>query len=132
MRIIRSAARRGIALAAIYLLLAQAILTGLSLGAHAGWRGADVERLAATLLCAPSSRGKTPAPSHVPGHNPADLCCLAGCLSIGAAAPPRAAAHLFVPTLRPAGPALYARVEAEVEKGTRSRWPEPRGPPGRA
>lgn len=76
---------RLVALAVAYLLVAQAVFTGLAAGAKAG--ALRLDRTLAISLCAPDEAASATAAEH--GSPPLDeaLCCAVGCTASGNAVP---------------------------------------------
>ena len=108
-----------VALCAAWLLVVQALLTGLSLGASA----APVQRdFFGNVICSEAARSGTedgqPAnPAHLP------TCCVLGCsMAAAAAVPPPPAPGL--PAARPAG--RFVAPPSADERGARSAFRTPR------
>ncbi|MBS7537832.1 DUF2946 family protein [Ancylobacter lacus] len=82
------ARRMGFALAAAYLLVLQAFIGGMAMGAHAG--GLSASGAAGQIICA-STMGQPQLPGGDPAHHTPD-CCTTGCtVAFGAALPPPSA-----------------------------------------
>jgi hypothetical protein len=125
-----TASRRWVAIIAAYLLVLQAVFTGLASGAHAA--SMSLDRSLALALCAP---GEMPAPSasdQGTAQHDRTTCCVIGCaLSGGGLATPAAN---FVPVVhRPVDLIAFARHLDAPQGYVAGRSPaNPRAPPSQA
>lgn len=75
---------RWVALVAAYLLVLQAVFTGLAAGSHAG--AMNLDRTLAMTLCAPGEMPPSGGADQGPAHDQLS-CCILGCTGSGGGAP---------------------------------------------
>jgi hypothetical protein len=122
-----AASRRWVAIIAAYLLVLQALFTGLASGAHAA--SMSLDRSLALALCAP---GEMPAPSasdQGAAQHDRTSCCVIGCALTGGGLPAPAAS--FLPVIhRPVDLVAFARHLDAPQGYVAGRSPaNPRAPP---
>ncbi|OYW62914.1 MAG: hypothetical protein B7Z40_15980 [Bosea sp. 12-68-7] len=124
-----AASRRWVAIIAAYLLVLQAVFTGLASGAHAA--SMSLDRSLALALCAP---GEMPAPTasdQGTAQHDRTNCCVIGCALSGGGLPAPAAS--FLPVVhRPVDLVAFARRLDAPQGSIAGRSPaNPRAPPSR-
>jgi len=121
----RPQARRWVALGAAYLLVLQAIISGISAGAATATAGAAVPAICSSAHATTGPGGSGPQPDR--SHHPP--CCVLGCnLSGPSAATPPGVASLPAPRATVGVAALPVRRDP-VDLRREHRRPSPRGPP---
>ncbi|HSI40995.1 MAG TPA: hypothetical protein VLA00_10660 [Xanthobacteraceae bacterium] len=114
-------------LAAVYMLLVQALLSGLVVGAHAG-AAVSVDAFGQVLCGSGSgSHAGSGQPTESGHHTP--TCCTSGCTTSAAALPPPGALALDIPLAAPAStpaPARRASADTGFEPAPRNARAPPR------
>jgi len=126
-----AASRRWVAILAAYLLVLQAVFTGLTSGAHAA--SMSLDRSLALALCAP---GEMPAPSasdQGTAQHDRTSCCVIGCALSGGGGLPAPASSFLPVGHRPVDLVAFARHLDAPQGYVAGRSPaNPRAPPSQA